>query len=131
MARPTVDDVREIIDTELTDIQIEAAISTAVILTETRLTYANLSDELMGEIQKWAAAHFCACADSSSTVSSKTTTEKIGEASITNSYTDSSTSFKSSGVGLLLTKWGNTAAMLDPTGTLSKLYGHTPRLYAL
>jgi len=114
--------VREIINTNLTDGQVEGAISTAIVLTENRLQNTSIDRKLMIEIQRWLAAHFCSLTDPSTRVE----TEKISEASVSYSSIDNANND-----GIMSTRWGRTAASLDPTGALTKLYGHSPRLYAL
>lgn len=115
--------VRGVITTKLSDTQIESAISTAMVLYDSKLgSNASVSKALQIEIKRYLAAHFVSIHDPSS----KPLKEKLGDASIEYQVNTSKL-----GDGFLSSVWGQTAAALDPTGAL--LGGTTvpPRWFAL
>lgn len=109
-ARVTAEEVKEIIDTTLSDSSIEAYINAAN-LTVTRLLGSSvLEDEELKEVERWLTAHFIAC-----TRERQPRAEQVGEAGITyQGYT---------GIGLDATLYGQQVKVLDTTGTLSSQLG--------
>ena len=107
--RTTTAAVKEIMTTKLTDTDILPFLTTANILVTTNLASSGLSDTLLTEIEKYLAAHL------SSIRSKYGIRTKIGEA-------DTWTGYKG-GLGLDATPYGETAKMLDTTGTLENLLG--------
>ena len=127
--------VREVINTSLTDDEINGLISAAVAMVNTALNGCSIANETMTEIQRWLAAHFIAIKGSLSSVGSSTAgivEEKIGDASV--KYADSTkTSYTTttSMANLKSTMWGQTAISFDPTGRLASIGGKPPRIVAL
>jgi len=117
MARVTALEVKDILDTDLSDSVVEAFISDASNLIdelfedETGLfeDETGVSDELLASIEKWVAAHFVAIRDQ------RPKSEKVGDASITYHGT--------SGKGLEFTPYGQQALLLDTTGRLKSIGG--------
>ena len=110
--------VRELIITELSDNEIESAITSALVLYRNYLDGSALNNDLQIEIKRYLAAHFVSVTDRTTT----TEQEKIGDASVT---------FKGgpgkspSASDLSSSTWGATAIMFDPTGILVSL-GRAP-----
>ena len=104
--RVTPDEVKEIIDTDLTDPRITAFITGANAVVEDRLVGKGLSTSLLKEIERWLAAHYIAA-----NIERQAIQEKAGPASqsFANIF----------GKHLLSTTYGQTAAELDSTGTLA------------
>jgi len=110
MARTTVLEVKDIIDTNLSSSIVQAFIDDASnLLDELFEDETGISDELLASIEKWLAAHFVAIRDQ------KPKSEKIGDASITYHGT--------SGKGLEFTPYGQQALLLDTTGRLKSIGG--------
>ena len=107
--RTTATAVKEIMTTRLTETEILPFLSTANALVTAHLGSSGLSDALLEEIEKYLAAHFA------SIRSKYGIRTKIGEA-------DTWTGYKG-GPGLDATPYGETAKMLDTTGTLENLLG--------
>jgi hypothetical protein len=107
--------VREIINTDLTDEEIEVFIASAIVMFSQYLGSSVIPNGLQVEILKYLAAHFLSMREDST----RTTLveEKIGDASRKLEATES---FSGSG-GLNSTRWGQTAVMLDPTRILANL----------
>jgi len=123
MADVSTTQVKNIIDTELSDSQIEGAISTAVTVVANYLTTAVLAAEIRVEITMYLAAHFIALRDKTVMIKS----EKIGDASVTYEVGSPQESFAS----FTSTKWGATAVALDVSNTLGQLGQKQPRLFSL
>ncbi|MBI4137557.1 hypothetical protein HY469_05850 [Candidatus Roizmanbacteria bacterium] len=115
MARVTIAEVEEIIDTDLSDAQITAMISAAnIIVTNgpaTSTKPALNSDELK-EIERWLAAHFVCIRDPVSLRA------KIGDSDTWNFPASVTTAW---GKGLLLTVYGSQAVAMDRSGKLANL----------
>jgi len=110
MARTTVLEVKDIIDTNLSSSIVQAFIDDASnLLDELFEDETGISDELLASIEKWLASHFVAIRDQ------KPKSEKIGDASITYHGT--------SGKGLEFTPYGQQALLLDTTGRLKSIGG--------
>jgi len=107
MARVTAEEVKAIIDTSLTDAQVEAYIDIASEIVTNNVT-CGLSDEVLTEIERWLTAHLIAMTRSRTTKS-----EKVGEASVTYAGVF--------GTGLNATPYGQTVQMLDTCGALANL----------
>ena len=113
--------VREVIDTELTDKQINGVISTASKTIETKVLPAadrqgiTLDPGLQVEIARWLAAHYVSIRDSTTKISK----EKIGDAEV-DYYIETS---KGS------SRWLVEAQNLDPTKALLGLSGRKLGLY--
>ena len=107
--RTTEAAVLEIMDTDLTSSQITPFLTTANALVTAYLSSAGLSSTLLAEIEKYLAAHLA------SMKSRYGIKESIGDASITTGY--------KGGLRLDATPYGETAKMLDTTGTLAKQMG--------
>lgn len=102
----TVNDVTDIILTDLTDEQVQAFINTAHRIIEDVLTGEGLSEETLKEVEQYLAAHLLTLRDP------RVSTEKIGQ-----EY--SATYQGQSGLGLEATQYGQVAITLDPTGKLA------------
>ena len=105
MARTTDTAVFEIIETTLTDI--DTFITTANIFVTAYLGDAGLSDTLLEEIERYITAHFLSVKDQ------RVQAEKIDVLSFT--YQGKT------GMGLDSTFYGQTAQMLDTSGTLADM----------
>lgn len=129
----TPTEVRGIIDTDLSNENIEEFISTAHLMVTRFLANRGVTDDLQAEIKKYIAAHLIGASLKDKNVSSGAVLEeKIGDASVR--YRDASSvsgrsSFSLS--DLRSTRWGQTAIMLDPSGVLGKLGLAPPRMVAL
>ena len=109
--RVTADEVKQIIDTTLTDTEIDAFITAAsLIIDEYLSTNTDLVDALKTELEKWLTAHLIA-----STRERQTISEKAGQAEA--QYTGKL------GMGLDLTTYGQMVKLLDTTGILSNQIG--------
>jgi len=110
MARVTALEVKDILDTDLSDSVVEAFINDASnLIDELFEDETGVSDELLASIEKWVAAHFVAIRDQ------RPKSEKVGDASITYHGT--------SGKGLEFTPYGQQALLLDTTGRLKSIGG--------
>lgn len=107
MASVTAADVLKIADLTLTTDDIDAAITTAERLTsELDLTGKGLGADMLWEVQKYLAAHFCQMKER------QTKSENVGG--------EVSASFMGKdGLGLLSTIHGQQAIAMDVTGTLA------------
>lgn len=123
MASVNPNQVRNIIDTELADSEIEGAISTAMTVVTNYLVSADLSSEIKVEITMYLAAHFVAIRDKTVMIKS----EKIGDASVTYDVADQ----RSAPFSFESTKWGSTAIALDISNVLGQLGQKKPRLVSL
>ena len=117
MARVTVAEVKEVIQTDLTDAQITAMIAVANLIvtngpaTSTKPNPALSASELK-EIERWLAAHFVCIRDPVSL------REKIGDA---DTWTFPAAVTTAWGKGLLLTVYGSQAVAMDRSGKLANL----------
>lgn len=105
MARTTDTAVFEIIETTLTDI--DTFITTANLFVTNVLGDAGLSDALLEEIERYLTAHFLSVKDQ------RVKSEKIDVLSFT--YQGDT------GMGLKATHYGQTAILLDSSGTLEDI----------
>lgn len=120
--------VRQLIDTELTDQQIEGLIATAIVQYDYYLGSYGLANDIQLEIKRYLAAHYVSLRDpSAGGGSGGVAEEKIGDASI--KFKDKGST--SSKVGIFSSVWGQTAISLDPTGVLSSLGGQPFRVQAI
>lgn len=107
--RTTVEKVKDILDdTELDDDIIESFINSANIFVTASLSGKGLSDALLAEIERWLSAHMVA-----STRERTASKEAAGTASIEYSG--------KWGERLLSTSYGQTAVMMDTSGTLAAI----------
>jgi len=120
---PSVEYVREIIETEVDDAVIEGCIASAAVAVESSIPYTAIRNDLALEIQRWLAAHFV----SERTPNSRIIEEKIGESGI--KYNSSSSVIGASGKieRFSTTFYGRTAIDLDPTGALRGVSGRPRR----
>jgi hypothetical protein len=110
MARTTVDDVKEILDTgSLTDAQITAFIGAATILVDDVSGDSCMDATRLAEIERWLAAHLV------SMRALQPVREKIGDASVTYGTSDAAL-----GQGLKSTLYGQQALALDCSGILGR-----------
>ena len=113
MADPRVDpeDVKTIIDTNLTDDQITACIYTANRLTNARLLDApvDIAKDVLFEIEKYLAAHFITLREP------QAASEDIGSGDYRVTYQGKT------GSGLSSSMYGQTAQALDPSGRLAQV----------
>lgn len=108
--RTTATDVQAIIDTQLTTTQIDVFITTANLIVTANLTGKSLSDDTLKEIETWMSAHLIAITKTRQAIK-----KKVGDAEDTyNSYSPLT-------LGLKLTTYGQTALILDSSGTLGSL----------
>lgn len=130
--------VREVINTDLTDQEIEALIAASSALVRTKLAASSMPGDSQIEILRWTAAHFVAIKGSIANSGSEGTTgiitsEKLGEATV--SYADSGSSaksaYRSDYTNLKGTMWGQTAISFDPTGILGSLGGKPARMVSI
>lgn len=106
-ARVTVNDVKDVIETDVVDPQIRAFINTAHLMVEDLLTGEGLAENTLTEIERYLAAHLLTLRDP------RPQQEKIGsEYSVT--YQGKS------GMGLQSTQYGQMALTLDTTGKLAE-----------
>ena len=116
MARVSPEQVRNIIDTDLGDPEIEGTISNY-------LVSPDLPSGVLVEITMYLAAHFVAIRDKTVMIKS----ESIGDAKVTydvGNQEDAPFTFMS-------TKWGATAVALDVSNVLAQLGQKKPRLISL
>lgn len=102
-------EVKEIIDTELTDDQVEPFIQAATLLVDSYLSNkTDLSTAMLKEIERWLAAHFIA-----SSVDPREQVVRVGTIEVNLEGT--------TGQGLFFSRYGQQAMLLDVTGTLKRL----------
>lgn len=102
-------DVKDVIDTDLTDLQI--FLDTAHNLVEDKLSGKGLSFTRLKDIEIWLAAHLVAIRESKH----MRVEEQIGQARVR----VSDNTFSGNNLGM--TRWGQTALSLDTTGTLAAM----------
>ncbi len=105
MARVAPDDVREILDTVLTDVQLDAFIAVATLMVDRHLSSAGYSDTELFELERWLTAHMTAAREK------PLKSESVGGAS--DSY-DTVVSF-----GLDGTFYGQQVKVMDSRGILA------------
>lgn len=98
--------VKQILETDLTAVELQPFIIAANALIDARIPTAELSPATLKEIERWLAAHFACAKDP------RAQSEKIG-----NEYQVSYTG--TTGAGLMATIYGQTAVSLDRTGSLA------------
>ena len=118
--------VREVIQTILTDLDIEGSIVSSTSLYDNYLAGKTIASTIKLEIIRYTAAHFVSLRDASTRASS--IEETIGDATIKLSNSDS---WVGKASGLKSTRWGQTAILFDPSGIYSRLGLLPPKLYAL
>ena len=116
--RTTATSVKLIIDTSLTDPEIEAFIGSASVLIDAALVDSGLGEDLLENIEMWLTAHMIA-----STRERQAKSESAGGASIT--YQGET------GLGLNSTMYGQQVLMLDTSGSFAGLGGKTARITAV
>jgi len=112
-----------VINSDLTNDQIEGCISTATVMVLSYLGEVNMLGALRNEICAYLAAHFVALHDRTIRLKS----EKMGDASVEYDVSKSEAGL----CGLRSTSWGATAIQLDPSGILQQLGLKKPRLVYL
>ncbi|MCP5414936.1 MAG: DUF4054 domain-containing protein [Chromatiaceae bacterium] len=106
-SRITVDDLVEIFETELTEAQLSAFVNSAHYLIQANLLSSGLSSDVLTEIHKYLAAHFASLRDQ------RIESERVADVSMKyQGKTD---------MGLNATLYGQTALMLDTSGSLANL----------
>lgn len=105
--RVTADDVKEILDTDLTDTRIDAFITGANVFVTKILGNKNLGVDLLKEIERWLSAHYIAA-----TINRQAIEQVAGP--VEQKFSDVF------GKNLDSTTYGQTAQGLDPTGLLAK-----------
>lgn len=105
--RVTVAEVRDIIDTSLTDAQVQAFIDAAHVTVDNYLLSAGLSSATLKEIEKWLSAHFIAQSD-----------RREFEVEIANARSRFENT-SSVGLGLDSSRYGMQVKILDPSGILA------------
>jgi len=109
--RTTALEVKQILDTTLSDNTVKVFITTAsTIVSDTLGSDTTLSAAQLKEIEKWLAAHLIA-----STRERQGSREKVGDADVT--YQGKT------GMGLNATMYGQQCLMLDSTGKLAQKLG--------
>ena len=106
MARVTASDVDEIMEKDLSSLDITPFITIANLLVTEKLGSSSLSADLLKEIERWLAAHFVAVSYKDERIQQ----EKIDVASVT--YM----SMGSGKTGLDMTPYGRQVKLLDTTG---------------
>lgn len=104
-ARATVDEVKDIISTTLTDGQINAFINTSHQVVSQRLNGKGISEDTLKEIEVWLSAHYVCMRDP------RKKQVKVDDVAVT--YQGET------GTGFQSTSYGQQAIALDPTGTLA------------
>ena len=107
MARATNAEVKELIDTDLTEEQINPFLEDANLLVSAVCGSEGYSNDLMKRIECWLAAHFVAIRDP------RIAKEKIGDADAT--YQGKT------GLGLQHTSYGQQVMILDHHGKLAEV----------
>ena len=106
-SRITVDDLVEILETELTEAHLSAFVNSAHYLIQANLLSSGLSSDVLTEIHKYLAAHFASLRDQ------RIESERVADVSMKyQGKTD---------MGLNATFYGQTALMLDTSGSLANL----------
>lgn len=119
MARTTPDEVKEILDTDLSDTVIDTFISCATeVITNVLGTDTTLSDELKRNIELWLSAHLIAA-----TREQQIQNAGVGGANIT--YQGMT------GKGLEATLYGQQCIRLDTTGKLAALGARRVKMTAI
>lgn len=107
MARVTEGEVKQIINTELTEEEITPFLRSANLLVTKLLSEEGYGSDLLEDIEKWLAAHFVAIRDP------QVSKEKIGDVDAT--YQGKT------GLGLNHTSYGQQVMILDIHGKLAQI----------
>lgn len=119
MARTSATEVKQIIDTSLTDAQIDAFIAGATeLVTEVIGSNTTLADALKEEIERWLTAHMIASTRERQLVSG-------GAGGATAVYQGKTA------MGLDSTLYGQTVKTLDATGSFAALGGKSAKMIAI
>ena len=105
MPRTDVLAIRQILETEVSDDDLVAYVTSASVFVDNLFSAAGLDDSLLTELEKWICAHFVA----------STRTQQLQEAKA------GPVEFRAqgkTGMGFESTHYGQTAISLDPTGLL-------------
>jgi len=105
--RVTGDQVKQIIETDLTANEISPFVKAANLMVTDMLGSSGLSDPHLKEIERWLSAHLVAIRSPDSVAKS----EKTGDASITR--------HGQSGLGLDFTPYGQQVKVLDTSGIMA------------
>jgi len=105
--RVTATEVKAIIDTQLGDTEVDVFITTANLIVTNNLTGKSLSVASLAEIEKWLSAHLIAI-----TKTRQAQKKKVGDAEDT---------YGRVGLSLDSTSYGQTARILDSSGTLGSM----------
>lgn len=105
-ARVEPDEVKEIIETDLTDSLINAFINSAHYFIQENLLNKGLSANILTQIELWLSAHFLAIRD-----------QRVESESIAGEWQAKYQG--KTGMGFEATTYGQQALMLDTTGTLA------------
>lgn len=105
--RTTAAEVQAIIETSLTETQIDAIIVSSNVYVTARLGSTTLSDEVLKEIERWMTAHMIASGKERQAEQEEAGPAKIKYAGKT-------------GLGLQSTSYGQMCLSLDTTGELAK-----------
>lgn len=107
MARTTNDEVKKIIDTDLTAEEVNPFLNAADVLVADLLSDEGYGNDLLQQIVKWLAAHFVAIRDP------RVAKEKFGDADAT--YQGKT------GMGLQHTSYGQQVMILDHHGVFAEV----------
>jgi hypothetical protein len=116
--RVNADEIKEILETELSDPTIEAFIGAANLIVTQNLGSSGLSTALLKEIERWLSAHLIA--------SSRERQVKSEAAGLAKVDYDSKV-----GLGLDGTTYGQQVKLLDPTGLLTSIGKRNASVFAI
>lgn len=120
----TVEQIRNIIvDTQLTNSQIESSIATAMIVMQDESLLLTNSSNALVDIAMYLSAHFASLRDPTTRLKS----EKVGDAQVEYDVQKPPSNF----MDLASTRWGATAIVLDKSGVLQQLGKKQPRMFHL
>lgn len=105
----TADDVQAVYETDRDDVAMQPFLATALAFTDARLAGKGLSDATMKEVQRYFCAHLLFVTDAGPHDSIRI--EDVSERFTRNAFQP----------GLLDSRFGRTAVMLDSSGTLAAL----------
>jgi hypothetical protein len=121
-ARTTATEVKQIIDTDLSDAIVEGFIASATALVDQAVSdddnFADLSSALLGEIERWLTAHMLA----STRVRQLVSGEAGGAKAVYQGKAD---------MGLNATLYGQQVLAMDTTGYFASLGGKKVKLQAV
>lgn len=109
MPLATAEDVAAVYETDRDATALEPFVAIAATFTDQYLAGKGLSDAVLKEVQRYLAAHFLFVTDAG-------VHETLAIEDIRERFTKSEKT-----PGLFDSRWGRTAVMLDPSGTLSEL----------